>query len=263
MQSNQQWALVTGASSGPGHRVCQDPRRTQNQCRACRAAAKQPMQKLANELKIKHGIEVSVVVALTCPNLVQPSICKSNLDTQSIDPEILINNAGIGFSGYFMDQSLEALNSMLQLDIIALTELTHVYGQRMKAAKRGHILLVSSMAANQPVPMLAAYSAAKAYVISLGEALHLEFAPDVNVTTLQPGLLDTGFSQTADFHPPDAARSSVIPVSEAAQIGLDAMFARKPSVVAGMLNNIMATFVPFVPRSTAAQIAFNMAKKSS
>jgi short-subunit dehydrogenase len=261
MQSanKQQWAVVTGASSGLGIEFAKIlAARKINLVLAART--EEPMQKLASELRSKHAVEASVIVIdLSKPGAA--SDLEKQLDSQSIDPEILINNAGYGFSGYFKDQNLEALNAMLQLDIIALTELTHIFARRMKAAGRGHILLVSSMAANQPVPMLAAYSAAKAYVVSLGEALHVEFAPDVNVTTLSPGLLDTGFSKTADFHPPDAARSSIIPVAEAAQIGIDAMFAKKPSVIAGTLNRIMATFVPFVSRSTAAKIASNMAAK--
>ncbi|MDR3615962.1 MAG: SDR family NAD(P)-dependent oxidoreductase [Candidatus Obscuribacterales bacterium] len=260
MQStNGNWAVVTGASSGLGVEFAKIlAARKINLVLTARSEA--PMQKLASELISTHGIQVSVIAS----DLAKPgsaTALRNRIDDQNIQPEILINNAGYGFSGSFQLQSVEALNTMLQLDIISLTELTHLFGERMKTAKRGHIMLVSSMAAHQPVPMLAAYSASKAYVLSLGEALHVEFAPDVNVTTLIPGLLNTGFAHAANYTAPKAALSSVIPTAEAAQIGIDAMFARKPSVIAGTMNKIMATMVPFVPRSTAAKIAFDMAKK--
>lgn len=80
---------------------------------------------------------------------------------------------------------------MGQLDVLALTELTHLHSRRMTA---GHITLVGSMAVYQTVPLLSAYAAAKAYVLAFGEALQVELAPAVTVTVLSPGLMIPGLT---------------------------------------------------------------------
>lgn len=124
------------------------------------------------------------------------------LDNREIEPSILVNNAGFGLSSAFLDQDPQRLRAMLQLDIVTLTELTQVFGKRMAGRGRGHILLVASLAACQPTPLLAAYGAAKAFVLSFGEALHAELAPKVSVTVLSPGLMDTGFFEVSGYPQP-------------------------------------------------------------
>src|SRR5213079_1873390 len=98
--------------------------------------------------------------------------------------------------GPFADAPLDAVLSMVQLDIV--TALTHVFAHDMRARGRGKILLVSSVLAFQGVENFAVYSAAKAYVLRLGEALHRELKRDgIVVTTLCPGVSDTGFAKAA------------------------------------------------------------------
>ena len=147
---------------------------------------------------------------------------------------------------------------MLQLDIVALTELTQVFGRRMAQAGGGHILLVASLAAYQPTPRLAAYGAAKAYVLALGEALHVEMAPKVGVTVLSPGLMDTGFNAVSGFSPNPAARRLTLSPARVARIGLDALFAGRPSVVAGGMNRVMALSSRMMSRHAAARLALRM-----
>jgi len=112
--------------------------------------------------------------------------------------EILINNAGHGLQGPFVDGRLEAALAMVQLDVASLTAVTHVFAQDMRARGRGKILLVASLLAYQGVQNFAVYAAAKAYVLRLGEALHRELKRDgVTVTVLCPGVSDTGFAAAA------------------------------------------------------------------
>lgn len=103
-----------------------------------------------------------------------------------------------------------------------MTELSHVFGQRMVKQRSGHILLVASIAAYQPTPLVAAYGAAKPYVRSLGEALHVEMAPAVGVTVLSPGVMDTEFLETAKFTPNATVRRSMVAPAKVANVGLDA-----------------------------------------
>ncbi len=149
---------------------------------------------------------------------------------------------------------------MLQLDIVALTELTYVFGQRMAERGGGHILLVASLAAYQPTSHLAAYAAAKAYVLSLGEALHVELAPKVGVSVLSTGLMETGFFAVSGYQPsPLFRRTKMMPAAVAA-IGLDALFAGRSSVVAGHLNRLMVAPNRFISRHFQAKVALRLTK---
>ncbi len=258
--SEPRWALVTGASSGLGIELARAlAARRINLALTARSEA--PMQRLADDIRQKHGVEVVVQPAdLSVPGGTDV-LCR-HLDGRGVEPSILINNAGFGLNSAFIDHDPERLRAMLQLNIISLTELSHAFGRRMAARGGGRILLVASLAAYQPDPLLAAYGASKAYVLSLGEALHVELAPKVGVTVLSPGLMDTGFNDASGFRtPPFLKRTESLPAT-VARIGLDAMFAGKPSIVAGRLNKAMAFSNRMLSRHFAAQASYNMAKAS-
>ena len=257
--SHRQYALVTGASSGLGVAFAEAlAARGVNLVLAARRD--DPMRQLAARLMRAHDIDVGVeAIDLATPD--SAAALLGRLDARDIAPDILVNNAGFGLSGGFLDHDPDRLRAMLQLDIVTLTELSHLFGKRMAARGRGHLLLVASLAAHQPCPHLAAYAAAKAYVLSLGEALHVELAPKVGVTVLSPGLMDTGFAGVADYHPPASMRRFVLPPAKVAAIGLDALFAGKPSVIAGRLNTMMAISNRFTSRNLQAKLALGLSTK--
>ena len=259
-QPEKSWALITGASSGLGVELAKAlAARRINLALTARSEA--PMRRLADEIRKTHGVEVVVEpVDLSLPG--SANTLQQRLNQRGIDPDILVNNAGFGLNSAFIDHDPERLRAMLQLNIVSLTELSHAFGRRMAARKGGHILLVASLAAYQPDPLLAAYGASKAYVLSFGEALHVELAPEVGVTVLSPGLMDTGFNEASGFQTPPARKRTELPPATVARIGLDAMFAGKPSVVAGRLNKVMAFSSRMLPRRFAAQTSYNMAKVS-
>ena len=254
------WALVTGASSGLGVDLARGlAARHINLVLTARTEAL--MQRLAEDLRREHGVEVVVEpIDLSMPG--SADALQQRLDQRAIDPGILVNNAGFGLNSAFVAHDPERLRAMLQLNIVSLTELSHAFGRRMAAQGRGHILMVASMAAYQPDPLLAAYGASKAYVLSLGEALHVELAPKVGVTVLSPGLMDTGFNTVSGFQTPPSLKRTELPPAKVARIGLDAMFAGKPSVVAGRLNRVMAFSSRLLSRHFAAQTSYNMARAS-
>ncbi len=254
------WALVTGASSGLGVALATDlAARRINLALAARTEA--PMQRLADALRREHGVDVAVEpLDLSVPG--SADILRQRLEQRGIDPDILVNNAAFGLHDDFVDHDPQRLHAMLQLNVVSLTELSHMFGRRMAARGRGHILLVASLAAYQPDPLLAAYGASKAYVLSLGEALHVELAPTVGVTVLSPGLMDTGFNAASGFStPPSLKRTELLPAT-VAKIGLDAMFARRSSVVAGRFNKVMAFSGRLMSRRFAARASYNMARLS-
>ncbi len=219
------------------------------------------MQRLADTIRQVHGVEVVIEpVDLSVPG--SAAVLRQRLDQRGIEPDVLVNNAGFGLSSAFIEHDPERLRAMLQLNVISLTELSHAFGRRMAERGGGRILLVASLAAYQPDPLLAAYGASKAYVLSLGEALHVELAPEVGVTVLSPGLMDTGFNTVSGFQTPSSLKRTELLPAEVARIGLDAMFAGKPSVVAGRLNKVMAFSSRILSRHFAAQTSYNMAKSA-
>lgn len=257
-KSNPRWAMVTGASSGLGIELARSLAARGNNL-VLTARRETLMQELAAQLKQQHDVEVLVEPAdLGMPD--GAATLQHRLEERGIAPDILVNNAGFGLSGNFVDHDPDRLRAMLQLDIVSLTELAHVFGKPMVARGHGHILLVASMASYQPCPGLASYAAAKAYVLSFGEALHVELAPRVSVTVLSPGLMDTGFNAVSGFRPSPAARSTVLLPSEVARIGLDALFAGRPGVIAGRLNWVAAFSNRFTSRHLQAKVALRMSK---
>ena len=250
------WALVTGASSGLGIELATGlAARGHDLVLAARSEA--PMRALATRLEQQHGVTAVVEpIDLSTPDAA--SVLRDRLDARGITPDILINNAAFGLSGGFVDHDPDQLRAMLQLDIVSLTELTRIFGSRMAARGHGHVLLVGSLASFQPCPRLGAYAAAKAYVRSLGEALHVELAPAVGVTVLSPGLMDTGFNAASGFRPAPSVRPTMLAPAVVARIGLDAMFARRPAVVAGRLNRLMAFSSRLTSRGFQARTALRM-----
>ena len=154
-------------------------------------------------------------------------------------------------SGEFLTQKPERLRQMLELDIVSLMELTHLFGNRMSARGAGHILLVAS---------LAAYGAAKHFVLAFGVALHVELAPRVGVTVVSPGLMDTGFNEVASFQPMASLRPTLVSPDRVAEVGLRALFAGRSSVVVGRLNRLAAFSNRFLSRSLQAKLTYRMTK---
>lgn len=252
MNVGGEWALVTGASSGLGVEFARSlAAKGYNLILTARRA--DPMNSLAHELREQCKVDVVVEpLDISAPDA--PAALIDMLSARGIELDILVNNAGFGLFGRFLENDEDKLRQMLQVDVIALTELSLLAARRMKARGRGHVLLVASVAANNPTPLYAAYGAAKAYVLSLGEALNVELAPEVNVTVLSPGLMDTGFLGVAGQKPsPLMVRNMIKPV-DAVKIGLEAMFARKSSVITGRLNRFAAFINRFISRRAQARM---------
>lgn len=255
------WALVTGASGGLGEELAgQLGARGINLILVARSSDK--LKAVADKIATHGGIEARTY---TC-DLSQPGAV-ADLDRwvaeQGIEVDVLVNNAGVGMYGAFVDQNLDQIRAMIQLDVIALTELTHLHARRMLARGKGWILLVGSMAAYQPVALYSAYAAAKAYVLAFGEALHVEVAPAVTITTLSPGLMDTGFNDAADYTTPASLKRMEVLPADVARIGLDALFAGKSGVIAGRLNKVMALVSRVLPRHFSARSQYEMVRRQA
>jgi len=242
-----QWALITGASSGLGIEFARQlAARGANLLLAARSEA--PMQELAAQLRTAHAIQARVEAI----DLAQPGAAealKARLDAAAIAPDIVINNAGFGLYGDFLEHTPQRLHEMLQLNIIALTELSHCVGRDMAKRGRGHILLVSSIGGYQATPTYAAYSASKAYVLLLGEALNSELKPrGVQVSVLAPGITATRFLAVAGQRATLYQRLLLMQPGPVVATGLRALFRGQASVLPGWGNKATVFSNRFTPR---------------
>ena len=242
------WALVTGASSGFGVEFA-TILAEQNANLVLVARRTEPMEKLAEQLRREHSVEV-VIEGLDLSGAGSGAELKSRLDRRGIVIDILVNNAGFGVYGNFISQPLQKTVNMLQLNMVAVTELTHVFATDMVKRRTGHILLISSILAYQATPAFAAYAGTKAYVLLFGEALHAELKRHgVAVTVLSPGISSTSFVAVAGEKMTALLRIMMMKPRPVARIGISAMLRRRSSVVAGILNKLAVFSMRFAPRS--------------
>jgi len=247
------WALVTGASSGFGLEFAALlAQKGANLILVARR--KEPMERLAERLRRDQRIDV-VVETLDLSESNAAAALKARINTRGIQVDVLVNNAGYGLYGEFLDQPVERLREMLQVNILAVTEVSHLFGREMANRGSGHILFIASLLAYQATPGYAAYAASKAYVLLLGEALNSELkSHGVTVTVLSPGPTATSFAEIAGQKNTPMLRMLMMEPTPVARLGIDSMLRRRSSVVAGLLNKMIVFGNRFTPRRLQRQI---------
>lgn len=252
-------ALITGASSGIGLELAKIMA-ADNVNLVLVARSEQTLVAVKNDLVKQHGIDVSIIsMDLSKPDAAR-QVWEATKD-QAID--YLINNAGFGDFELFKDAELAKQSDMIQLNVTALTELTHLYLQGMLARKQGRILNVASTAAFQPGPWMAVYYATKAYVLSFSEAISFELRDTgVTVTALCPGATETGFQDAADADDSKLFSDKNLPTAkEVAEYGYAAMLKGDRIAIHGWLNKAMAQSVRFTPRAIVLRMVNAVAGK--
>jgi len=241
------WVLITGASSGFGEEFA---RQYAGEGHPLVLVARRldRLQRLAEELRQQFSIEV-VVEQVDLSDVAAVIQLHERLSERGIAIDILINNAGHGLHGTFLDAQLDTSLAMVQLDVASLTAVTHVFAQDMRTRGRGKILLVASMLAYLGVQKYAVYTAAKAYVLRLGDALHRELKPDgITVTTLCPGMSDTGFATVAHQKLTPALKQLMMQPAPVVRAGIRALQAGRISIVPGWANKATVLFIRATPR---------------
>ena len=247
MTTDNSWVLITGASSGFGAEFARQYA-AQGHSLVLVARRLDRLETLAERLRQQYGIDV-VVEQVDLSDVAAVIQLHQRLRERGIAVDILINNAGHGLQGTFVDGTLDAALAMLQLDVVSLTAVTHVFAQDMRTRGRGKILLVASLLAFQGVEKFAVYAAAKAYVLRLGEALHRELKRDgVTVTVLCPGMSDTGFATAAQQKITPALKLLMMQPAPVVRAGIRALQARRISVVPGWANKATVMFTRATPR---------------
>ncbi|HEX2573472.1 MAG TPA: SDR family oxidoreductase [Polyangia bacterium] len=254
MDLKGQTALITGASSGIGQAFARLlAARGADLIIAARRTDR--LEALAAELETQHRVTVTPLpLDLSHPEA--PAELHARTEGAGRRIDILINNAGFGTHQPFVDLAWERVREELQLNVIALTELTHRFTRTMKPRGRGHVLNVASVGAFLPVPYYATYAAGKAYVLHFSEALAAELAPSgVRVCCLSPGGTETEFFQVAGQKPSLMARATMMTPDRCARIGLRALFGGRRSIVSGLLNSCMMALLRLIPRRLMPLIA--------
>lgn len=240
-------ALITGASSGIGKELARI-HASKNGDLILVARRSEELELLKKELEEKHAIKVWVFVKDLTSKVAAKEVYEFTKSNQ-LEVDYLFNNAGFGGHGFFVDRPIAKDLEMIDLNISALVELSHLFLQDMKKRKAGKILNTASTAGFLPGPLQATYFATKAFVVSFSEALAHELKPhNISVTALCPGPVKTEFEKTAGmtggnlFEKAASAKST-------AEKGYRAMEKGKVICISDPVLNVLLRYIlPFFPK---------------
>jgi short-subunit dehydrogenase len=246
-------ALVTGASSGIGKALAR--------CFAADGhdvalvARRLPLlETLASELSARHGRR-SWAMAGDLSSSAGVESLLAELQARGLEIDFLVNNAGVGTTGRFVDSPLERELAMTELNVTAIVHLTRALLPGMLARGRGRVLNIGSTAGFQPGPYMATYYASKAFVNHFSEALFEELrGTGVTVTLSCPGPTQTEFGDVSGVGKSNLFRLPVATAEGVAREAYGALFAGRALIVHGFLNRIGAVLVRFGWRSLVRRI---------
>jgi short-subunit dehydrogenase len=247
-------ALITGASTGLGADFARILA-SMHYDLILVARNEDRLKDLGNALKASHGISFKTIKS----DLSQPGAAQQIFQTvggQGLSLDVLINNAGCGQWGPFAQSDVPTLNSMITLNMNALTEMTRLALPDMLTRKSGRVLNVASTAAFQPGPWMAAYYASKSYVLSLGEALAVELrGTGVSVSTFCPGPTKTEFFDRAQMGRSRLKNMLFADSFTCAQNGVRGMMRGQTIIIDGWMNWLLAQSGRFIPRFALRNVA--------
>ncbi len=249
--------LITGASAGIGWELAR--LFAADKCRLILVARRQEkLLELAEELRRNHGTEVTVLPRdLSEPGA--PQAIFEDLSGRGLAVDVLVNNAGFGAMGSVAHLSLERQLAMIQVNVVALTQLTRLFLPCMVEHRRGGILNVGSTAGFQPGPNMAVYYATKAYVLSFSEALTEELrGTGLHVACLAPGPTATEFGTVSGMNESVVFKLGVMDAQAVAKAGYQGFRQGKALIVPGLLNRLGAFSVRLAPRSIVRKLVKQM-----
>ncbi|MCA1619996.1 MAG: SDR family oxidoreductase [Acidobacteria bacterium] len=262
MSERKLTALVTGASGGIGEELAR-LFAADGHSLVLVARSRDKLERLADELKEKHGV-LARVMASDLARAESPREIFGELEGAGVSIDALVNNAGFGSYGLFAETDLKQELDMLQVNVVALTHLTKLFLPAMLARRRGYVMNVASTAAFQPGPLMAVYYASKAYVLSLSEALSNECeGTGVRVSALCPGPTETGFVAAAGMGDSKLFDRAVMDARTVAVAGYRGLLAGKPVVIPGLRNNLLARSIGFFPRGLVTKVVRGIQEKRS
>jgi len=247
-----EYALITGASSGIGLALAYEFA-SKGHNLVLVARTEDTLKEVAKALESQYAIKTVIIPK----DLSKPESAIQlfkDLEKQNIYIKYLVNNAGIGVGGKYLESSMEDNVNLVNLNIINLIELTHLFAKKMLATNGGKVLNVASIAAFFPGPYLSTYYASKAFVLSFTEGLAAEYSnSNVTFTALCPGLTESNFGKRAGVEKSSFWTQKKMSAEEVAKIGYSAMQAGKTIIIPGLSNRIFVSIAKRIPRALLAQ----------
>jgi short-subunit dehydrogenase len=229
--------LITGASAGLGAEFA---RQVAPRARCVLLAARRAdrLTALAQEIA-RPGLAVHCL-AVDLASAEDTARFVAEVRALGVNVNVLINNAGLGDHGLFEDSDWPRVAAMIDVNVTALTRITHAFVQDLIASGDAGILNVSSIASLLPLPQMAVYAATKAYVTSFSEALRAELrGTGVRVLALCPGPVDTEFFIVAERANSDGSQAAPalmkVPAAQVVREGLAALEGDRARVIPGWL----------------------------
>jgi short-subunit dehydrogenase len=254
-QPTGSWAVVTGASAGLGADFA---RQLAAAGHAIVLAARREdrLEALSAELQEAYRVE-TLVVPVDLATAQGPEALFERATSDGRQVEILVNNAGFGTVGPHLSTDGDRQRMMLDLNVTALTDLTHRFANHMAGhGAPSHIVNIASVASFQPIPHMAVYAASKAYVRDFSQALSMELSgSNIAVTCVHPGGTLTEFGDVAGMTIGGAAKATMMASEDVVRIGLAGMRRGRVHVVTGWMNRIMTWVVAWSPRAISGRVA--------
>ncbi len=252
----KEYTLITGASSGIGLEMAKQlAAKSHNLILVARTQYK--LENLQRELKNQFDIDVQYLLFdLTEPNSAQDIF--NEVKEHKYFVTGLINNAGFGDYGNFVEMPLEKDEKMIALNITTLVGLTKLFGAEMVKVGKGKIMNVASLLSFLPFPYYSVYSATKSFVLAFTETVSAELqGTGVTVTALCPGTVETPFHTDAMRKTNGMHANKPMPANIVAKAGIELFLNGKNKKIVGFLN----WFLSNLPRVTPDIIMMKIKKK--
>ena len=242
-------ALVTGASGGIGLALAREIAANGHDV-VLTARNRDALEAAAGAFEGKYGVRADVVPLDLRDNDAAEQLYQT-ISNQQLEIGILVNNAGFGLGGEFLETDVQREVEMIQVNVIALTQLTKLFAAGMVRRRSGRVMNVASTAAFQPGPLHAVYYATKAYVLSFSQAVAEELRnTGVTVTALCPGATATGFAATAGVTNSGLfTRVGVDNAESVADYGYKAMMRGERVAIPRLRDKIMVQAERLAPRA--------------
>ncbi len=246
--------LITGASSGIGYEFAKIFAKKENNLILV-ARNRTRLEEIRAELMAKDITITIIEKDLSLPNAAMDVYNEVKSQNQRVD--VLINSAGFGLQGNFDELNLQQQHNMMHVNMVSLTELTHLFVQDMIGQKFGRILNIGSIASFISMPSMSVYAATKAYVLSFSESLSNELKRygDISVTALCPGPTKTNFVKAANMVSMEEMYNRFgMSASIVAQAGYEALIKGRPIEIPGKRFSLSIMATRFLPRKLVQKL---------
>lgn len=257
------YVLITGTTSGLGKEFAQIF--ASKGCNLVTVATREDILKEQKEyLERDYNITVKYIVKDLSKEESYQEIY-DEVKNNNIDVEVLINNAGFATYGNYLDLPLDKQRNLAMVNMMAVMQLSYLFGKDMAKRGTGKIVNIASIAAFQAGPYMTMYYASKAFVLSFSEGLYEELRKSgVSVTTICPGPTQTGFEERADMRKSDMFKKLKVDTArEVAQKSYKAIMKKKPVYIVGFHNKYLAFITRIFSLKITRKLAMKINKGSS